>query len=126
MDIKLIIVQFSHIPFDQRLLQQYVLHENINDYYSSRIRVFLQNELFAHSDTWQIEFHSKPAPSNKDPTINLQNSFNVYVEYTDGKSSQTLFFYSSVFYLPASLKSDKNFNAEVKIPSSFGFYEEVQ
>ena len=116
--IKLIVVQISHIPFDKKLLQNEEIQYN---YFS----LDLTNYGFD-------EFYDKKGPKNKFSTQNVwqirskktQSAYHVDVQYTDGnkKSKQTLSFFSSVFYLPAYLQSDKNFYISVS-PIIFNYTE---
>ena len=109
--IKLIIVQIAHIPFDYSLLQKKGT-DSIQEYTDKGY--FSYNGFYIYSwslfySVWQI--HALPRnvyirAENK--TVTIQNPFYIDVYYYT-LSWKRLTFFSSVFYLPAYLKQDRNF-----------------
>ena len=117
--IELIIIQISHFPFENNFIQKYNItpkyehaYENIGSYdCEGQLKKHDRTVKSIHRDCWQI--HVKTEKSGK-------NQFNVYVWYDSNRTTEfdhTLYFYSSVFYLPAYLTNDKNYSISIIYPS---------
>ena len=118
--IKLIIVQISHIPFKENLVQKqstgwapwFFTHMYVKSlFYSHDYYNYLNFYIYSWMQfftVWQI--HSKPQFSFREYSFK-QLPFNVYIQYGEDPTikPQRLTFFNSVFYLPAYLKNDKNY-----------------
>ena len=112
--IKLIIVQIAHIPFDYSLKQEMRTNPDYTQHgYFSYNGFYILSWSYFYS-VWQI--HALPQDVYlEDGQRNLigQKPFYVNIKYTFSVSTKHLTFFNSVYYLPAYLNNDKNYNVSI-------------